>query len=252
MKFIRYEKESKVYYGIVENDTVTEMTTSPFEPYQLKNIQHPLSKIKILPPCEPTKIFALAGNFRNHLGDKRPPQEPKPFLKVTSSVIPTGETIELPKDQPRIEEEAELVVVIGKRCRKVSAEETLQYVLGYTCGNDVSAREWQKNDQNWWRAKSSDTFSPLGPFIATDIDGARLEILARINGTEVQHCNTADMIFDIPYLISFLSRSVTLEPGDLIFTGTSGVPAQIHDGDTVEIEIENIGILKNPVRMERA
>ena len=149
-----------------------------------------------------------------------------------------------------MDEEGELVVVIGKPCRRCNQENAWDFVFGYTCGNDVSARVWQKNDLNWWRAKSSDTFSPIGPHIVTDIDATNQVVVARVNGEEVQRCNTKDFIHDIPYLMTFLSRSVTLLPGDLIYTGTTGVPAALSDGDVVEVEISDIGTLRNIVESE--
>jgi 2-keto-4-pentenoate hydratase/2-oxohepta-3-ene-1,7-dioic acid hydratase in catechol pathway len=138
--------------------------------------------------------------------------------------------------------------VMGRRCRAVRRDQAMGHVFGYTCGNDVSARAWQKADLNWWRAKSSDTFSPIGPFIVTGIDPLAAVIDARINGRQVQRCSPRDLLFDIPTLIEWISASVTLEPGDLIFTGTSGAPAELHAGDVVEVEIEGIGVLRNPVR----
>ena len=201
----------------------------------------------VLAPAVPSKIFALAHNYRDHLQGRPEPKEPQIFLKVPSSVISPGEPIVLPRGQGRVDEEGELVVVMGTRCRSVRREDALRCVLGYTCGNDVSARVWQKNDLNWWRAKSSDTFSPLGPYIVTDLDPSEAVIAVRINDQEVQRCRTADLIFDVPALIEWISASVTLEPGDLIYTGTSGEPAELHDGDVVEIAIGGIGVLRNPV-----
>jgi 2-keto-4-pentenoate hydratase/2-oxohepta-3-ene-1,7-dioic acid hydratase in catechol pathway len=192
-------------------------------------------------------MLATALNYKSHLGEHEAPGKPELFYKVPSSVIGPGDTIVLPKAAERVEEEAELVVVIGRRCSKVSEADALSYVLGYTCGNDVSARVWQRNDMQWWRAKSSDTFSPFGPYIETDVDISSLEIRARVNGREVQRCNSSELFFGVPALISFISQVVTLEPGDLIFTGTSGRPAELHDGDVVEVEVEGIGILRNPV-----
>ena len=251
MKFARFEVESRVAYGIVENETVREISSAPFDPHEVTGRQYGLGDVKLLAPCVPSKIFAMAGNYQDHIGDKKPPAEPEPFLKVTSSIIGPGDTILLPEGQERMEEEAELVVVMGKPCRYADRESALDYVFGYTCGNDVSARVWQRDDLNWWRAKSSDTFSPVGPYIVTGIDGGDLEIHARVNGEQTQACLTKDLIHDIPYLITFLSRSVTLLPGDLIFTGTTGIPGKIHAGDVVEIEISHIGILRNPVEMEK-
>ena len=150
-----------------------------------------------------------------------------------------------------MDEDAELVVVIKDRCRNVPAEEAMQPVLGYTCGNDVSARDWQSEDRNWWRAKSADTFSPAGPYIVTDLDPSNIRVVGKINGKEVQGESTSYLIFDIPTLIAYLTRFVTLEPGDMIYTGTPGEPGEMKDGDVCEIEIEGVGVLSNPVKLER-
>ncbi len=252
LRYIRFQADTHEAYGIVEGETVREISEAPFQAARRTGRSFPLSAVKLLAPCLPSKIFALAYNFRDHLGVKPPPYEPLIFLKVPSSVIGPGDPIVLPRSGAagRIDEEAELVVVMGSRCRNVPRADALSYVFGCTCGNDVSAREWQKHDLNWWRAKSSDTFAPLGPAIVTDFDGANADVRARINGREVQRCTTRDLIFGIPELIEWISASVTLEPGDLIFTGTSGDPAELHEGDTVEVEIEGIGVLSNPVRRE--
>jgi len=251
MKLVRYEVQGKVKYGVVDGDTVDEVSASPFESYEETGKKHTLSEVRLLTPCTPSKVLAMALNYKSHLGDFEAPSQPEPFYKVPSSIIGPGDTIILPRDAERVEEEAELVVVIGKKCSKVSKTDALSYVLVYTCGNDVSARAWQQGDKQWWRAKSSDTFTPFGPYIVTDLDGANLNIWSRINGKEVQHCNSSEMLFDLPTLISFISQVVTLEPGDLIFTGTSGKPAELHDGDVVEIEVESVGTLSNPVVREK-
>jgi 2-keto-4-pentenoate hydratase/2-oxohepta-3-ene-1,7-dioic acid hydratase in catechol pathway len=255
MVFVRYQTAGRIAYGVVEQGVVEEISAAPFLSHQRIGRKAALREVKLLAPCEPPKIFAMAGNYLDHLrsehvGEPVPPEEPKPFVKVSSSVIGPGESIVLPREQAHVEEEAELVIVMGRPCRRVSPGEALSYVFGYTCGNDVSARAWQKADRNWWRAKSADTFTPLGPSIVTGIDGANLEVVARVNGVEVQRCNTRDMIHGISALVSFLSQAVTLLPGDLIFTGTTGVPGRIRDGDTVEVEIQGIGVLSNPVRGE--
>jgi len=251
VKFARYQAQGKVSYGVVEGDVVKEMSGTPFEKYQLTGKSHKLSEVKLLAPCTPVKMLAMALNYKSHLGDRKPPDQPEPFFKVPTSIIGPGDTIILPKNAGRIDEEAELVVVIGRRCKGVSKADALKYVLGYTIGNDVSARVWQRGDKSWWRAKSSDTFAPIGPYIVTDLDGGNLEIFARVNGKEVQHCHTSELLYDIPTIISFISQVLTLEPGDLIFTGTSGVPAEIRDGDVVEIEIPGIGVLRNPVKAQK-
>ena len=250
MKFARYEAHGEIAYGVVEGDVVRQITSTPFEEYKITDHQHPLSQVKLLAPCTPAKIFFMGGNYLDHLGGSEPPKEPQVYYKMPNAIMGIGDTIVLPKNAGRVDEEAEAVAVIGRRCSKASKADALNYVLGYTCGNDVSAREWQSNDGSMWRGKSSDTFAPIGPYLVTDLDGSNLEIRCRVNGKEVQHCNTKDLVFDVPAIINFISQSVTLEPGDIIFTGTSGVPATLHDGDVVEIEVQGIGTLHNPVEAE--
>jgi len=252
MRIARYEVEGRILWGAVESvevggERVRAFVGDAFGSRATTRDSRPLGSVKLLAPCVPSKIFALAHNYADHLRGREPPREPQVFLKVPSSVIGPGDPIRLPRGQGRMDEEGELVVVMGRRCRSVSRADALGCVLGYTCGNDVSAREWQKHDLNWWRAKSSDTFSPLGPFIVTDLNPSSAVISARINGREVQRCSASDLLFDVPTLIEWISRWVTLEPGDLIYTGTSGEPAALHGGDTVEVAIGGIGVLRNPV-----
>lgn len=251
MRFARYLAHGQISYGLVEGETVREIQGTPFGGYRPTDHTHRLEEVRLLAPVVPSKALAIALNYASHLGDRPAPSRPEPFWKAPSAIIGPGDPIIIPRGTERVEEEAELVVVIGRRCRKVSPEEAPHYILGYTCGNDVSARDWQRNDIQWWRAKSSDTFGPIGPFLVTDLDPSRLELRARVNGREVQRGNTADLLFNVPALVSFISQVVTLEPGDLIFTGTPGVPAQIRPGDTVEVEVEGIGTLVNPVEGER-
>jgi 2-keto-4-pentenoate hydratase/2-oxohepta-3-ene-1,7-dioic acid hydratase in catechol pathway len=253
MRIARCEADGRILWGLVESvegssgDRLRPIMGDPFGSRRTAEDSRPLSSVRILAPVAPPKIFALANNYRDHLHGTAAPNEPQVFLKVPSSVIGPGETIVLPRGQGRVDEEGELVVVMGSRCRAVGRKDALRHVLGYTCGNDVSARAWQKSDLNWWRAKSSDTFSPIGPYIVTDLDPATAVIAARLNGKEVQRSRAADLIFDVPMLIEWISASVTLEPGDLIFTGTSGEPAELHAGDAVEVAIGGIGVLRNPV-----
>ena len=256
MRIARCEADGRVLWGVVESvegsggDRLRPILGDPFGARFTSQDSRPLASVRLLAPAIPSKVFALANNFRDHLHGTEPPKEPQVFLKVPSSVIGPEDAIVLPKVQGhgRVDEEAELVVVIGSRCRAVSRSDALRHVLGYTCGNDVSARGWQKADLNWWRAKSSDTFSPVGPYIVTDMDPTQTVVAARINGREVQRCRVSDLIFDIPGLIEWITASVTLEPGDLIFTGTSGSPAELQAGDIVEVAIGGIGVLRNPVR----
>jgi len=208
----------------------------------------PFAELKALAPAAPTKILAMAGNYRSHLKGEQPvPKNPEAFFKPPSALLEPEGMIVIPKGTEDVHYEGELVVVIGKKAKNVSRADALQYVHGYTCGNDVSARDWQKNDRQWWRAKGSDTFAALGPRIATGIDPSKLQLVTRLNGKEVQKASTADLIFDVAAIISFLSEHLTLLPGDLIYTGTPGQTSAMKPGDVVEVEIEKIGVLRNRV-----
>jgi 2-keto-4-pentenoate hydratase/2-oxohepta-3-ene-1,7-dioic acid hydratase in catechol pathway len=192
------------------------------------------------------------------LGDQQiPPQHriPQPFYKSPSCLIAAGERIVLPKDAEVVHAEAEMVIVIGKTCRKVPKENALDYVFGVTAGNDVSERIWQndpeRKDIQWWRAKGADTFGPVGPYILTGVNYGNLKVTMRINGQVVQEENTDHQIHDVAALVSYISRYVTLHPGDLIFTGTPGKTSMLKPGDTAEVELEGAGILSNPVVAEK-
>jgi 2-keto-4-pentenoate hydratase/2-oxohepta-3-ene-1,7-dioic acid hydratase in catechol pathway len=209
------------------------------------------------PVARPGKILAAAVNYPSHVagsqamtGLSEAPKKPELFLKPSSSVAGPEETIVLPRDAGRVDYEGELVAVIGRFCRGVSTGEALTYVFGYTCGNDVSARHWQRDDLQWWRAKGSDTFSPVGPYIATDLDPAALELRTRLNGREVQAANSGTLIHSAAALVAYASRVMTLEPGDLVFTGTPGETGRLSDGDVVEVEIGGIGVLRNAVKAQ--
>ena len=251
MKIARYLAHGQISYGVVDGDTVNELSASPFEEHRVTDHAHKLSEVKLLAPCVCSKILAIGLNYSSHLHDRSGPTEPMVFYKTPTSVIGPDETIIRPKGTAKLDAEGELVVVIKDRCRNVSKEEAMQHVLGYTCGNDVSARDWQQEDRNWWRAKSSDTFSPAGPFIETDLDPHNVRLTCRINGKEVQSESTKYLIFDIPTIVAFTSSFVTLEPGDMIYSGTPGEPGEMKDGDVCEVEIEGIGVLRNPVKLEK-
>ncbi len=250
MRFARYEAHGEVAYGTLQGDVLTQITASPFEEWESTDHTHTLDQVKILAPCTPEKVFYLGANYVDHTTPD-PPKYPMVYLKMPNAIIGPDDTIVLPKGAERVEEEAELVIVIGKRCKGVSKEEALDYVLGYTCGNDVSARAWQEQDGgSFWRAKSSDTFAPIGPYIDTEIDPSSVQIFARVNRKRAQECDTKDLLFDVPTSISFISQTVTLEPGDVIFTGTGGTTTELRDGDVVEVGVRNIGTLRNPVKAE--
>lgn len=251
MRIVRFDHRGRVGYGVQEDSVVRPITGDIFDQYEITNERLPLAEVRLLTPVpRPSKILAVALNYQSHLGERPAPKVPELFFKPPSALIGPDETIILPKDAGRVDAEGELVVVIGRRCSKVTPEEALNYVLGYTCGNDVSARVWQRNDIQWWRAKGSDTFAPLGPAIVTGIDPKKLELETRINGVRAQYSPVSDLLFDIPTTIAFASRVVTLEPGDLIYTGTPGTTQALKKGDVVEVEISEIGVLRNPVDEE--
>ena len=197
----------------------------------------------------PSKIIGIGVNYRAHAVEmgKRPPEEPVMFLKPPSAMIPHGGQIRRPAGFAQVHHEAELGVVIGTRCSRVSRERALEVVMGYTCVNDVTVRELQAKDGQWARAKGFDTFCPVGPQIVGGLDPSNLRIQCRVNGTTRQDSTTADMIFDVPALIAFCSEYFTLEPGDIISTGTPSGVANLDVGDVCEIEIEGIGVLRNEV-----
>lgn len=261
-KYARYEHNGAVSYGVVDGDGVSRISAAPYAEHERTGETLPLSEVKLLAPVMPGKIIAIGRNYVSHLahsaslvgGDIDLPKVPEPFFKTPSSVIGPNDAIIIPREALEegvvVEEEAELTLVIGKRCRRATRETAMDYVLGVTCGNDVSARDWQRNDLSWWRAKSSDTFSPIGPYIATGLDADNLLLTGRVNGEVIQQSNTDDLAHNCRRIIEFVSSVVTLEPGDVIMTGTPGEPGQIKAGDTVEVELEGVGTLINPVVAE--
>jgi 2-keto-4-pentenoate hydratase/2-oxohepta-3-ene-1,7-dioic acid hydratase in catechol pathway len=200
-------------------------------------------------PVNPSKIIGIGRNYRAHaeeLGNPMPAQ-PIIFLKPPTALIGPGETIVLPPDSQRVEQEAEIGIVVLERVRGVSREQAERVRVGYTCVNDVTARDLQKVDGQWVRAKGFDTFCPVGPGVTEGLDWRTLEIIGRVNGKEVQRARATDMAFDVPMLLSFISRVMTLEPGDLIATGTPAGTTPLKSGDVTEVEIPGVGVLRNPV-----
>ena len=259
MLLCRFEYNGRVSFGTVEGDRVTPIEGGLFGDHRPAGDALALPGVRLLAPLVPPKVLAAAVNYQSHvpsgasvLKSDEAPSVPQLFLKPSSSVIGPGETIVLPAEARRVDAEGELVAVIGRVCRNVSEAEALDYVLGYTCGNDVSARHWQRDDVQWWRAKGSDTFTAIGPVIATGLDPSNLMLRTRVNGEVRQESSTSNLIHSLAKIISFASQVMTLEPGDLVFTGTPGETPKLDDGDVVEIEIEGIGVLRNPVRREAA
>lgn len=247
MKFVRYESNETVSYGILLDDMIHEIKGDPFRVYETTGNRVALTDAKLLVPTTPSKVLAVGLNYRSHLGSAPEPENPEIFIKTPSCLLdPEGEVI-LPDGDDDVHAEGELVVVIKKQTRKATPEEAEDNILGVTCGNDISARTWQSNDLQWWRAKGSDTFGPLGPVINTEIDYNDLQLETRINGEVVQSQTTADLIFPVPVIVSFASQAMTLEPGDVIYTGTPGTTTALKAGDVTEVEIEGIGILRNTI-----
>jgi 2-keto-4-pentenoate hydratase/2-oxohepta-3-ene-1,7-dioic acid hydratase in catechol pathway len=249
MKIVRFSAEGKTRYGILKGQSIQPIQGTPFRSIKPAEGKYRLSQVKLLAPCLPSKIVAMGLNYRKHAEEvKLPiPKEPLIFLKPPTSVIGPEENIVHPPSSTRVDYEGELAVVIRKRAWQVSKEDALDYVLGYTCLNDVSARDHQRDDVQWTRSKGFDTFSPIGPCIETDLDPGNVIVETYLNGKLKQHSSTNDLIFGVPEQISFISHVMTLLPGDVIATGTPSGIGRMVPGDTVEIKIEPIGTLRNYV-----
>jgi 2-keto-4-pentenoate hydratase/2-oxohepta-3-ene-1,7-dioic acid hydratase in catechol pathway len=250
-KYIRYRNSAGASYGILDGDTVREIRGDLFGAHAETGATHPLADVKVLHPCEPGKILAVGLNYKSHLGGRPQPANPEIFYKPVTALLDPGEPIVIPRDAMDVHYEGEIVLVIGKRIRNATPEEARGAIFGVTCGNDVSDRNWQHGqgkDLQWWRAKGSDTFAPLGPAILAGADYGNLLLTTRLNGEVVQQQYTSDLIFDGPSIVSWVSGWVTLLPGDIIYTGTPGSTRKMKSGDTVEVEIESIGVLRNPVQ----
>ena len=262
MKIARFRTGRRVAYGVVQGQEVVEIRGSIYTRFRMTDTKHRLEDVKLLAPTEPTEMWGPGLNFSDHLeyaasvfenGDKAPPLpgHPEPWIKARGSLTGHEDPIILPGDSSgEVHYEGEAVAVIGKQCRRVTPSEARRFILGYTCGNDVSDRSWQNQDWTFWRAKGADTFAPVGPWIETDIDPQQLELIVRLNGEEVQRAYTKDMLFTFSEIVSYISQQVTLHPGDLIFSGTTGVTRALKPGDTVDIDIPGIGVLSNPVAEE--
>jgi 2-keto-4-pentenoate hydratase/2-oxohepta-3-ene-1,7-dioic acid hydratase in catechol pathway len=246
-RYVRFRAGTMLAYGMVEGDRVRQIEGNLFRSWRPTEVTRPLSEVKLLVPCRPSKVLAAAMNYKSHAGEKTPPTEPQFFFKPPSCLLAPEGKIVIPKGATNVQYEGEMVIVIGRRAKNVPEAQALDYVLGVTCGNDVSARDWQSNDIQWWRAKGADTFGPCGPMIVSGINYDDLLLQLRLNGEVKQKERTSRLIFSVPQLVSFASRYVTLEPGDLIFTGTPGSTTNIKPGDAIEVELEGVGVLKNTV-----
>jgi 2-keto-4-pentenoate hydratase/2-oxohepta-3-ene-1,7-dioic acid hydratase in catechol pathway len=259
MRWCRYRHEDNVSYGIVEGDDVVPVTGSPFAKYQRTGRQLPLDRVKLLVPCTPSTFYAAGANYVAHESGMAammgkapsPPREPYVNYRTNNALIAHGEPIVLPRDaSDQTQYEGELVVVIGKQAKHLSEKEALGCVLGYTIGNDFSERVWQQADRTFWRAKNSDTFKPMGPWIETDVDLEKMQTIVRVNGRVATQFATNNMIFGVATYLSAMTRYVTLYPGDILWMGTDLVPENVAAGDVVEVELTGIGVLRNPVVRE--
>lgn len=251
MRFSRFlTKDKSVNMGWINGDMIGLVEGDLFGEYRRLEANIPLASVKCLVPVEPSKIICLGRNYAAHAREQGTeiPETPILFMKPTTALIATGDEILVPVQSKQVEHEAELVVVIGKKGKWISVEQAQQHVFGYTVGNDITARDLQQKDGQWTRAKGFDTFCPIGPWIETDLDPSDTLITCRVNSELRQMASTREMVFTVPQIVSFISTVMTLLPGDLIFTGTPAGIGPLVDGDFVEVEIEGIGILQNPVR----
>lgn len=256
-RYARFQVGTTIAHGIVAGDRIRQLEGDLFGSRKPTDKTYALRDVKLLVPTVPTQVLALAGNYKSHLADDEIPPKfkiPQPFFKSPSSLVAHEGEIVLPRDAGPTHYEAELVIVIGKKAKRVSREQALDHVFGVTCGNDVSERYWQNDEHNkdvqWWRAKGADTFGPCGPVVATGLDYSRLRLTLRQNGQVKQEESTSYMIHDVASTVSFISQYITLHPGDLIFTGTPGKTDELKAGDVVEVELEGVGILRNRVVSE--
>ncbi len=246
-RYVRYAHEGMEAYGVLEGETIYPLDGAPFDTPSRTSMAVPLAEVRLLAPCEPSKVIAVGLNYQSHLGEREPAAYPGLFAKYPTSVIGPDEPIVMPPDASNLHYEGEMVIVIGKLAQRVSEAEALEYVFGVTAGNDLSERDWQRSDLQWLRAKASDGFGPVGPVIARGLDYDDLLLTTRVNGEVRQQERTRDLIFDVAAIVSYVSRYVTLHPGDLIFTGTPGSTRAMAVGDVVEVELEGVGVLRNTV-----
>ncbi len=256
MKWVRYQADDGVFYGVLGDDIITKTIGSPFTEFESTNQQISLDEVRILPPVIPKTFYAAGINYKKHVLEaaallNREPNLPEKAdigYRANNAIIGHGDAIVIPKDATdKIHYEAELVVVIGKTAKNVPIQDSLQYILGYTVGNDVSERTWQASDRTLWRAKNTDTFKPMGPWIETEADLNQMVTTVRLNGEETISFQTNDMIFGVEKYISEITKYLTLHPGDVIWMGTDGTSKNMKNGDICEIEISGVGTLSNPV-----
>ena len=246
-KYVRYEHGGNVSYGVLEGETIHQLRGNVFESPERTGTTVSLDQVKLLVPSEPQKVVAAGLNYRSHLGQASPAEYPGLFDKHATSLAPHEATVVYYEDATNLHFEGEMVLIIGKTARNVSVEDAPDYIFAVAPGNDISERVWQSNDLQWFRAKGADTFGPVGPVMARGVDYNDLLLQTRVNGEVLQSQRTRDLLFDSSALVSYISRYVTLEPGDMIFTGTPGTTSAMQPGDIVEVELEGVGVLRNTI-----
>ena len=256
MRIARFSTGGEVSFGVVEGPgedpadlVVAAVAGHPFGPFTFTGARHPLGSVRLLSPVLPSKVVCIGKNYADHVAELggAVPDSPVLFLKPSTSVVGPGDPVVLPRDSTRVDHEAELAVVIGRLCRDVPAERALDVVLGYTCANDVTARDHQAADGQWARGKSHDSFCPLGPWVQTDLDVRDVGVQCRVDGELRQDGRTAQLLHDVPAIIAWISACMTLLPGDVVLTGTPAGVGPLTAGATVEVAVEGIGVLRNPV-----
>src|SRR6476660_9461720 len=254
MRWIRYSHQGRTSYGILEGDRIVEVSGDPFAGYERTKVVRDLKAVKIEVPVVPPTFYCVGLNYAEHIREVAAkhgikanlPEQPDVGYRAVNALIAHEEPVIIPRDATKMQYEGELVVVIGRKAKHLSEADALSCVLGYTIGNDVSERVWQKSDRTLWRAKNTDTFKPMGPWIDTQVDLDKLETVVRRNGKETLRFRTNDMIFGVAKYISTMSRYVTLYPGDIIWMGTDGSSPDLAAGDVVEVELTGLGTLRNP------
>jgi 2-keto-4-pentenoate hydratase/2-oxohepta-3-ene-1,7-dioic acid hydratase in catechol pathway len=246
-RFVRYAQGGRVSYGILEGETIRELEGNFLSGGKPTGKTVRLDQVRLLAPVEPSKIIAVGLNYKSHIGERTAPAYPGLFTKFPTTIIGPEDSIVFPPGAADVHYEGELVVVIGKKTHNISEAEAPSHIFGVTAGNDVSERQWQKNDLQWLRAKGSDTFGPLGPAVVQGLNYNDLQLTTRLNGEVRQSQRTNDLLFPVAKIVSYISQFVTLLPGDLVFTGTPGSTRPMKAGDVVEVEIEGIGTLRNKV-----
>ena len=246
-RYVRYTAGGTTAYGLLEGDLIRELTGDLFESPRPTGKTLRRADVTLLAPVVPSKVIAVGLNYKSHLGETPAAKYPGLFAKMPTSIVGPEANIVVPPGAGNVHFEGEMVVIIGRRAKNVSVADAPRYIFGITAGNDVSERDWQRDDLQWFRAKAADTFGPLGPVIVRGANYGDLLLQTRLNGTVVQSQRTKDLIFDVPTIVSYISQYVTLEPGDVIYTGTPGTTKPMKAGDVVEVEIEGIGVLRNRV-----